>query len=150
MLSTLCMLAVCNFASCTPAQLGSAYLARKIDAPPARYIVHIERHVAIRTSDGTALVADIFHPIGPPKSPTIRVRIPYSKTLYNQLAATLIGTLWAERLYRSDPGNARTLRIGRRLLSAMVRMRRWHRHAALAQASAVVQRATRDVGWIVF
>src|SRR5437879_873124 len=86
-------------ASCSPGKLGAAYLARQIKARPAEYDGRIEHHVVVRVFDGTQLAADIFHPIGPKAAPTILVRLPYSKTPYNQLAATTIGTLWAERGY---------------------------------------------------
>src|SRR6266851_8734215 len=72
--------------SCSPWRAGAAYLARQIDARPAQYSVRIERHVTLRTSDGTELATDIFHPIGPEKTPTILVRLPYSRTLYNRMA----------------------------------------------------------------
>jgi putative CocE/NonD family hydrolase len=98
-LSPLRVLMFVSAASCTPAQLGSAYLGAKLHTPPPSYNVHIDRHVAFQSSDGTELATDIYHPIGPSHTPTILVRIPYSKTLYNELAATLIGTLWAERGY---------------------------------------------------
>ena len=99
LLPRLCAAAILSLASCSPAQLGTVYLAHKIDAAPVQYDVDAERHVLIYTSDRTELAADIFHPIGPAKTPTILVRLPYSKTLYNRVAATLIGTLWAERGY---------------------------------------------------
>lgn len=46
-LSTLCMFAVLSSVSCTPAQLGSAYLAGKVDAPPARYNVVVPWTTAV-------------------------------------------------------------------------------------------------------
>ena len=85
--------------SCSPWSIGAADLARKIDARRAEYRVRIERHVTLQTSDGTELAADIFHPIGPAKTPTILVRLPYSKTLYNWMAESVVGTFWAERGY---------------------------------------------------
>jgi hypothetical protein len=85
--------------SCSPWHIGAAHLARKIDAPPAQYRVRIERRVTMRTSDGTELAADVFHPVGLAKTPTILVRLPYSKTLYNHMAESVVGTFWAERGY---------------------------------------------------
>ncbi len=85
--------------SCSPWPTGAAYLARQIDARPAQYSVRIERHVTLRTSDGTELATDIFHPIGPEKTPAILVRLPYSRTLYNRMAESVVGTFWAERGY---------------------------------------------------
>ena len=91
--------AAVRVSSCSPWSIGAAYLARKIEARPAEYDVRIERHVTIRASDGTKLAADIFHPLGPAEAPTILVRLPYSKTLYNQMVESVVGTLWAERGY---------------------------------------------------
>src|ERR1700687_1942452 len=85
--------------SCSPWRIRAAHLARKIDAPPAEYAVRIERHVTMRTSDGTELAADVFHPVGLAKTPPILVRLPYSKTLYNRMAESVVGTFWAERGY---------------------------------------------------
>jgi uncharacterized protein len=96
--STALTLAV-TLSSCSPWGIGAAYLARKIDARPAEYSVRLERHVTIRASDGTKLAADVFHPVGPEKTPTILVRLPYSKTLYNRMAESVVGTFWAERGY---------------------------------------------------
>ena len=45
-------------------------------------------------------MADIYHPQrAPTKTPTILVRIPYSKTTTNTLFATVVGQMWAERGY---------------------------------------------------
>jgi uncharacterized protein len=93
------VVAAVRVSSCSPWSIGAAYLARKIEARPAEYDVRIERHVTIRASDGTKLAADIFHPLGPAEAPTILVRLPYSKTLYNQMVESVVGTLWAERGY---------------------------------------------------
>ena len=82
-----------------PAQLGAAYLSMQIENPPAAYNVTIDRHVTMVATDGTELVADIYHPQELDKPPTILVRLPYSDTLYNRVAATAVGTFWAERGY---------------------------------------------------
>jgi hypothetical protein len=66
----------------------------------AEYAVRIERSVKFTTSDGIELAADVFHPQrAPAKTPTILVRIPYSKTTTNKLFATIVGQMWAERGY---------------------------------------------------
>src|SRR5438128_4286653 len=51
------------------------------------------------TSDGIALVSDIYHPKDVARTPTILVRIPYSKTWLNTSFATVVGRFWAERGY---------------------------------------------------
>jgi putative CocE/NonD family hydrolase len=90
---------VATVSSFSPWRILAAHLARQLDARPAQYRVRIDRHATLRTSDGTVLAADVFHPIGLDKTPTILVRLPYSKTLYNRMAASVVGTFWAERGY---------------------------------------------------
>ena len=63
------------------------------------YAVRIERGSAIRTADGVQLLADVYHPLRTTRTPTILVRIPFSKTFSNSLFATVIGRFWAERGY---------------------------------------------------
>ena len=75
-------------------------LARELDMRAAEFAVRIERGIGFRSSDGVELVADVFHPLrAGPKTPTILVRIPYSKNLVNHLSATIVGQMWAERGY---------------------------------------------------
>ena len=66
---------------------------------PAQYSVDIERGVTFDTSDGVALVADIYRPRTKEKVPTILVRIPFSRTFKNGLGADAIGEFWASRGY---------------------------------------------------
>ncbi len=63
------------------------------------YAVGIERDVAIRAEDGVALVADIYRPQTDDASPTILVRIPFTKTLLNNFRADVVGRFWAGRGY---------------------------------------------------
>ena len=80
--------------------LGPFLLARRLDLRPAEFAVRIERSVPLTTRDGIQLVGDIYHPRrARTATPTILVRIPYSKTLVNRLFATIIGRMWAERGY---------------------------------------------------
>ena len=66
----------------------------------AQFAVRIERMAGFTTSDGIQLVADIYHPQrAGPKTPTILVRLPYSKNATNKLFATVAGRMWAERGY---------------------------------------------------
>ena len=51
------------------------------------------------TSDGIELVADIYHPQRAGPTPTILVRIPYTKTPLTTLFGTVVGRFWAERGY---------------------------------------------------
>jgi uncharacterized protein len=75
-------------------------LARQLGIRPAEYAVRIERGVRLTTSDGVPLVADVYHPQrAGPKTPTVLVRLPYSRTLTNKTFATVVGRLWAERGY---------------------------------------------------
>ncbi|MGZ3239053.1 MAG: CocE/NonD family hydrolase [Burkholderiaceae bacterium] len=66
---------------------------------PEQYSVDIERNVTFHTSDGVALVADIYHPRTKEKIPTILVRVPFSHTFKNSLGADVIGEFWASRGY---------------------------------------------------
>ena len=80
-------------------QLAPAILARAIDIRPAEYAVRIDRGVTMTTSDGVTLVADVYRPVRAGSTPTILVRIPFSKTIANSLVATIAGRFWAERGY---------------------------------------------------
>jgi len=98
-LSKIFFLTLLGLTSCAPTQLGSWWLARQIGAREAKYSVGIERSIPLTTSDGTKLVADVYQPVKVARSPTILVRIPYSKTLQNTFIATVVGRYWAERGY---------------------------------------------------
>lgn len=66
---------------------------------PAQHGVRIERDLTVITSDGIALVADVYRPRDVAKTPTILVRIPFTNTFKNTLGADAIGRFWAERGY---------------------------------------------------
>src|SRR3989454_257680 len=87
------------FAFSVPTQIGSWMLARKLGSRPAEFSVLIDRGVTMTTSDGIALVSDIYRPKVEGPTPTILVRIPYSKTLKNTFFASVVGRFWAERGY---------------------------------------------------
>ncbi|MEM9450660.1 MAG: CocE/NonD family hydrolase [Cyanobacteria bacterium P01_E01_bin.6] len=74
-------------------------LAHDFGYRPATYRVRLERSVTVTAADGTALVGDIYHPQTQEPTPTVLVRIPYSKTLRNTLFSRTIGYLWASRGY---------------------------------------------------
>jgi putative CocE/NonD family hydrolase len=80
-------------------QLAPALLAWSLGTRRAEYAVRIERATAMTTTDGIRLVADIYHPVRIARTPTILVRIPFSKTPLNTLFATVVGRFWAERGY---------------------------------------------------
>ena len=86
--------------SCAPTQIGSWWLARQLDTRPPEFAVQVERGATMMTSDGIALVSDIYHPKKEGPTPIILVRIPYSDTFLNKLYATVVGRFWAERGYR--------------------------------------------------
>ena len=50
-------------------------------------------------TDGVALVSDIYRPRTAEKTPTILLRIPFSSTFKNRLAADVVGEFWASRGY---------------------------------------------------
>jgi putative hydrolase, CocE/NonD family len=64
-----------------------------------QYQVNIDRDVTFNTSDAVPLVADIYRPRTEEKTPTILVRIPFTKTFKNSLAADVVGRFWASRGY---------------------------------------------------
>jgi uncharacterized protein len=66
---------------------------------PSEYRVRIERDVTMKTSDSVALVADVYHPRTDQTTPTILVRIPFTKTFRNNLGADAVGNFWASRGY---------------------------------------------------
>ncbi len=80
-------------------QLAPTVFARLLGAREAENAVRIERGVAMVTSDGVRLVSDLYHPLRAHLTPTLLVRIPFSKTLVNSLFASLTGRFWAERGY---------------------------------------------------
>ena len=61
--------------------------------------VRIDRDVQMKTSDGTNLSSFIYRPKVEGKTPTILVRIPMARTLFNKTAADLVGRFWAQRGY---------------------------------------------------
>ena len=75
-----------------------AFLVWKITGRVPLYAVRIEAGRSLETEDGTKLVADLYHPIRAGiKSPTILVRLNYTKTAKQTLFARLIGRSWAEQ-----------------------------------------------------
>lgn len=80
-------------------QLAPTIVAAMLGARRAGYAVRIERGVAMTTRDGVTLVSDVYHPVRAGVTPTILVRIPFSKTTVNSLFATVVGRFWAERGY---------------------------------------------------
>ncbi len=64
-----------------------------------QYSVRIERDATMRTSDAVSLVADIYRPRTDERTPTILVRIPFTKTFKNSAGADAIGRFWASRGY---------------------------------------------------
>jgi putative CocE/NonD family hydrolase len=79
--------------------LAPSVLAWVLDTRRPEYAVRIDRGVTMKTSDGVALVSDIYRPMRAGATPTILVRIPLSKTFTNRLFATIVGRYWAERGY---------------------------------------------------
>jgi putative CocE/NonD family hydrolase len=77
----------------------SALVLPKEGIRPATNGVRIERDLAMTTSDGVKLVADVYHPQVDGRTPTILVRIPFSRGFKNDLAAEVIARFWATRGY---------------------------------------------------
>jgi putative CocE/NonD family hydrolase len=70
-----------------------------LESRPPEFAVRIDRRVPMQTADGVTLRADVYRPVRAGRTPTILVRIPFSKTFTNTLFATVIGRFWAERGY---------------------------------------------------
>lgn len=68
-------------------------------ARPATYGVVTERGAEFTTSESIVLRADLHRPVGPAKTPTILVRIPFTDTLWNRIRSDSIGRFWAARGY---------------------------------------------------
>lgn len=79
--------------------LAPSLLAHAIGIRRAQYAVRIKKHQIMKTTDGTELSSEIFHPQHTDRTPTILVRIPLSKTLKNSLFVDIVGRMWAERGY---------------------------------------------------
>ncbi len=80
-------------------QVAPSVLARQLGIRQAEFAVRTERGVSMRTSDGVALVSDVYHPQRTRSAPTILLRIPLSRTVANGIFANIVGRMWAERGY---------------------------------------------------
>ncbi len=80
-------------------QLAPSALARHLGFRPTEYAVRVERGVRMMTSDGVALVSNIYHPQRLARAPTILVRIPLLRDWLMRLSADVVARLWAERGY---------------------------------------------------
>jgi putative CocE/NonD family hydrolase len=58
--------------------------------------VEVERDVKVKASDGTVLLADVYHPVGIDEAPTILERTPYGRVNF----ASAMGPEFAARGYR--------------------------------------------------
>lgn len=76
-----------------------AFMLPKEGVRNSQYRVQIDRDAVMTTSDGVNLVANVYRPEVTVKSPTILVRIPFTQTWKNELAADVIGNFWASRGY---------------------------------------------------
>jgi uncharacterized protein len=78
--------------------VAPVWLASQLGFRPGKYGVWVDKGV-VQTTDGIKLVANIYHPEKLDKTPTILVRIPYSKTFTNTIFANVVGRMWAARGY---------------------------------------------------
>lgn len=79
--------------------LAPSLVAYKLGLRPSQYAVRAYKHVPMSAHDGVQLVADVYRPQHIERTPTVLVRIAYSKSLPTLLLSDLIGRLWAERGY---------------------------------------------------
>src|SRR5882724_10049575 len=73
-------------------------LGRFIGLRPTEFAVRVTR-ASMRTSDATLLVANVYYPWRAGRTPTILVRLPYSKNFTNALFSDVVGRMWAEHGY---------------------------------------------------
>jgi len=98
LLLSLLTLSTLVYSANVQALISELFLPREGIRKP-EYKVSVERNVALITSDGVALVSDIFYPKTDEKTPTILVRIPFTKTFMNKLRADAVARFWASRGY---------------------------------------------------
>jgi uncharacterized protein len=87
--------------SCAPTIdfLANSFFLPNQGIREAIFSVTTERQVGFTTKDGIDLLADIHHPQGLEKTPTILVRIPFTNTLKNRVQSDVISRYWASRGY---------------------------------------------------
>ncbi len=79
--------------------LGEQYLLPNDNVRSAEYSVVTDHNIGFKTRDGIELVADVHRPKGQMKTPTILIRIPFTKTFSNTFRSDIIGRYWARRGY---------------------------------------------------
>ena len=79
--------------------IAASWLAHQLEYGSASYGVRLERRVTVTAPDGVVLAADVYHPRITEPTPTILVRLPYSKKFKHILFARTVGHLWASRGY---------------------------------------------------
>jgi putative CocE/NonD family hydrolase len=79
--------------------IASYFVLPRQGIRPAEYAVHVERNVTMTTSDGVRLLAEVYRPVDAPSTPTILVRLPYSKSLKSDTSTAVVGRFWASRGY---------------------------------------------------
>jgi putative CocE/NonD family hydrolase len=84
---------------CGCQSLADHYVQPHDGVRPATDSVRIEHGAAMTTADGVKLVADIYLPQSHRPSPTILVRIPFSRSFQNDLGAAAIARFWASHGY---------------------------------------------------
>jgi predicted acyl esterase len=64
-----------------------------------QHSVITERKLNLTLSDGVKLSSDIHYPMNTEKSPTILIRIPFSKSFFNTIRSDIISRYWASYGY---------------------------------------------------
>ncbi len=80
-------------------QITPFIIGKSLDIRGGDYAVRIDKGAYFLTSDGTRLVADIYRPFRLEKTPTILVRIPFTKSVKIKIFEGILGKFWAERGY---------------------------------------------------
>lgn len=89
--------AAAGLAGCQPLVARFVLPREGIRAPTSH--VRVTRDVGFEASDGARLVADVYRPATATPTPTILVRIPFTKTFSTRLGADAVGRFWASRGY---------------------------------------------------
>ena len=97
-------------------------LGAQVAAASSASDIVVQHDVPMKTRDGVTLYADIYRPNSPDKFPVILMRTPYDKSV--SWAVSPVYQDGAARLRRHHSGRARTLYVGRRVVSVPARASR--------------------------
>lgn len=80
-------------------QTAPGWMGWKLDTRPSHYAVRSTSNVSMTTSDGIALLSEIYRPRRIDKTPTLLVRAPLPENHRVRMFIDLVGRFWASRGY---------------------------------------------------